>query len=64
MKTQASSSPDDSADIRNVYELKLKNMETILEKEHQAVLSLKTKADLIVDKSYQVVTFEEHIQEV
>jgi len=32
----------------------------ILEKEHQAVTSLKHKADLIVDKSYQVVTIEEH----
>ena len=35
----------------------------ILEKEHQAVSSLKPKADLIVDKSYQVVTAEEHMQE-
>lgn len=32
----------------------------ILEKEHQAVVSLKPMADLIVDKSYQVVTKEEH----
>ncbi len=32
----------------------------ILEKEHQAVISLKPQADLIVDKSYQVVTAEEH----
>ena len=32
----------------------------ILEKEHQAVASLKPQADLIVDKSYQVVTAEEH----
>jgi len=32
----------------------------ILEKEHQAVNSLKHKADLIVDKSYQVVTSKEH----
>jgi uridine kinase len=32
----------------------------ILEKEHQAVTSLKHKADLIVDKSYQVVTSEVH----
>ncbi|MCK5137478.1 MAG: hypothetical protein KAR19_16960 [Bacteroidales bacterium] len=32
----------------------------ILENEHQAVVSLKPKADLIVDKSYQVVTSEEH----
>lgn len=32
----------------------------ILEKEHQAVVSLKPQADLIVDKSYQVVTAEEH----
>ena len=31
---------------------------SILEKEHQAVISLKPKADLIVDKSYQVVTAE------
>lgn len=35
----------------------------ILEKEHQAVVSLKPKADLIVDKSYQVVTAQEHMQE-
>lgn len=32
----------------------------ILEQEHQAVISLKPKADLVVDKSYQVVTAEEH----
>ena len=32
----------------------------ILEHEHQAVISLKPMADLIVDKSYQVVTMEEH----
>ena len=32
----------------------------ILEKEHNAVISLKPTADLIVDKSYQVVTAEEH----
>ena len=32
----------------------------ILEREHQAVASLKPQADLIVDKSYQVVTAEEH----
>ena len=32
----------------------------ILEKEHEAVLSLKPMADLIVDKSYQVVSAEEH----
>ncbi len=31
----------------------------ILEKEHQAVSSLKPLADLVVDKSYQVVTKEE-----
>ncbi len=35
----------------------------ILEKEHQAVVSLKSSADLIVDKSYQVVTAKEHLQE-
>jgi uridine kinase len=34
----------------------------ILEKEHQTVTSLKHKADLIVDKSYQVVTIEEHVK--
>jgi len=34
----------------------------ILEKEHQAVSSLKSMADLVVDKSYQVVTAEEHHQ--
>lgn len=33
---------------------------SILEKEHNAVISLKSKADLIVDKSYQAVTAEEH----
>lgn len=33
----------------------------ILEKEHQTVIGLKHKADLIVDKSYQVVTIEEHV---
>lgn len=33
---------------------------TILQKEHDAVVSLKSQADLIVDKSYQVVTAEEH----
>ena len=32
----------------------------ILEQEHQAVTSLKSMADLVVDKSYQVVTMEEH----
>jgi uridine kinase len=36
----------------------------ILEREHQAVVSLKPKADLIVDKSYQVVTAEEHLKGV
>jgi uridine kinase len=34
----------------------------ILEKEHEAVASLKPKADLIVDKSYQLVTAEEHMK--
>ena len=34
----------------------------ILEKEHQAVASLKHLADLIVDKSYQLVTAEEHMK--
>lgn len=33
---------------------------SILQKEHEAVISLKHKADLVVDKSYQVVTREEH----
>ena len=33
----------------------------ILEREHQAVISLKSQADLVVDKSYQVVTMEEHL---
>lgn len=32
----------------------------ILEREHQAVVTLKPMADLVVDKSYQVVTMEEH----
>jgi len=35
----------------------------ILEKEHQAVASLKPLADLIVDKSYQVVSVEDHMKE-
>ena len=35
----------------------------ILEKEHQTVISMKHKADLIVDKSYQVVTIEEHVKD-
>lgn len=35
---------------------------SILEKEHQAVASLKQMAHLVVDKSYQVVTMEEHEQ--
>ena len=34
----------------------------ILEKEHEAVSSLKPLADLIIDKSYQVVTAEEHLK--
>ena len=33
---------------------------TILQKEHDAVVTLKPQADLIVDKSYQVVTAEDH----
>ena len=32
----------------------------ILQKEHEAVISLKPCADLVVDKSYQVVSWEEH----
>ena len=36
----------------------------ILEKEHQSVSSLKHKADLIVDKSYQVVSIEEHVKDL
>ncbi len=35
----------------------------ILEKEHQTVISMKHKADLIVDKSYQVVTIEKHVKD-
>lgn len=35
----------------------------ILELEHQAVIGLKPLADLVVDKSYQVVTMEEHQKE-
>lgn len=44
MQTQTSSSPDDSADIRNVYELKLNNLEAVLEKEKNA--SAATRAEL------------------
>ncbi len=36
----------------------------ILEQEHQAVVSLKPQADLIVDKSYQVVTYEDHMKDI
>lgn len=36
----------------------------ILEHEHQAVSTLKESADLVVDKSYQVVTMEEHLKEL
>ena len=36
----------------------------ILEHEHQAVASLKSLAHLVVDKSYQVVTMEEHLKDV
>lgn len=35
----------------------------ILENEHRAVASLKSSADLVVDKSYQVVTAEEHMRD-
>jgi len=35
----------------------------ILEHEHQAVASLKSQANLVVDKSYQVVTMEEHLKD-
>ncbi len=34
----------------------------ILEREHQALVSLKPQADLVVDKSYHVVTYEEHMK--
>ena len=36
---------------------------SILEHEHQAVSTLKSSADLVVDKSYQVVTMEKHLKE-
>ena len=36
----------------------------ILEREHQAVASLKPQAHLVVDKSYQVVSMEEHLKDV
>ena len=36
---------------------------SILEHEHQAVASLKSQAHLVVDKSYQVVTMEEHLRD-
>ena len=35
----------------------------ILEREHQAVASLKSQAHLVVDKSYQVVTMEEYLKD-
>ena len=51
MQTQASSSPDDSADIRNVYELKLKNLETVLEKEQEASAATRTELKEIKDRN-------------
>jgi len=51
MKTQASSSPDDSADIRNVYELKLKNLETVLEKEQKASAATRTELKDIKERN-------------
>ena len=35
----------------------------ILEREHQAVATLKSQAHLVVDKSYQVVTMEKHLKD-
>jgi uridine kinase len=35
----------------------------ILEHEHQALISLKSQAHLVVDKTYQVVTMEEHLKD-
>lgn len=35
---------------------------SILEREHLAVSSLKPQANLVVDKSYQVVTMEQHLK--
>ena len=34
----------------------------ILEREHQSVATLKSQANLVVDKSYQVVTMEKHLK--
>jgi len=51
MKTQVTSSPDDSADIRNVYELKLKNLETVLEKEKKATAATRTELKEIKDRN-------------
>ena len=35
----------------------------ILEREHQSVATLKSQAHLVVDKSYQVVSMEEHLKD-
>ena len=51
MKTQVSPSPDDSVDIRNVYELKLKNLEAVLEKEKKAAAATQTELKEIKDRN-------------
>lgn len=43
MKTQAPLSPDSAADIRNVYELKLKNLEANLEQEKKTSAATQTE---------------------
>lgn len=51
MKTQASSSPDSSADIRNIYELKLKNLESVLEKEKKTSAATRTELKEIKNRN-------------
>ncbi|MEN8246120.1 MAG: TIGR04211 family SH3 domain-containing protein [Thermodesulfobacteriota bacterium] len=51
MQTLASSSPGDSADIRNVYELKLKNLEAVLEKEKKDAAATRTELKEIKDRN-------------
>lgn len=44
MGTQAGAPQDDAADVREIYEIKIKNLETVLEKEKQSTAA--TRAEL------------------
>jgi len=51
MKTRTSPSADSAADIRNVYELKLKNLETVLENEKKASAATRTELKEIKERN-------------